>query len=133
MRPCQHSSSLEQCHTILSLNSIRVTENTTTTQRTKSNSPHVKKTIDTTNTSPVTSRHSTYVRREALLFMFDRILHVTLFNNFSELEDALRRSFEELVLGILYSPSIFILLIYTMSARNTRRWTHGLTPRPHLL
>ena len=72
---------LKQCFTILSLNSIPIPYNRTTPQINKTNSPHVKKTINTTTISPIISRHLTYFRREAPSFMFDRILNVSLSNN----------------------------------------------------
>ena len=117
-QPSQHSFYLKQCYTILSLNSIPILENRTTPQRTKTNSPHVKKTISTTTISPLISRRSTYFRREAPSYMFDRILNVTLSNNFSKSDEGLRRSFPPLVLGILYSSCLLILLIQTIYKDN---------------
>ena len=45
--------------------------------------------------------------------MFNRILNVTLPNNFLKLEEGLRRIFPPLVLRTLDSPCHLILLIYT--------------------
>ena len=120
---------LEQCYTILSLYSLPILENRTTPRRTKTNSLHVKKTISATTISPIISRRSTYFLREAPSFMFDRILNVTLSNNFSKLEEGLRRSFPPLVLGILYSSCLLMLIPYT----KTTRWNLTLTLRPYFL
>ena len=56
-----------------------------------------------------------YFYRRAPSQMFDRILNATLFNNLLQLAEGLRKSFPSLGLdkGILDSPCLLILLIYT--------------------